>query len=81
MPNSSIFCRLCPYNLKSISVNSNSSDDSQQNVIPEEVETDDEIDDADEKVGVYQRVEDWVVMEEEMNEEGYTTASEDEKNL
>ena len=36
---------------------SNSSDDCQQNVIPEEVETDDEIvsDDADEKIAVYER--------------------------
>ena len=44
-------------------------------------QTDDEIvsDDADEKVGVYERDEDWVAMEQEMNEEEYTTASEDEK--
>ena len=32
-----------------------------------------------EKVGVYERDDDWVAMEEELNEENYTTASEDEK--
>ena len=58
-------------------------DDCQQDVIPEEVETDDEIvsDDADEKVGIYERDEDWVAMEQEVNEEEYTTASEDEKTF
>ena len=30
---------------------------------------------------MYERDEDWVAMEQEMNEEEYTTASEDEKNF
>ena len=51
-------------------------------MIQEAVETDgDEIvtDDTDEKVGVYERDEDWVAMEGEMNEEDYIMASEDEQ--
>ena len=50
-------------------------------MIEEEVESDDEFvsDDADEKVGVYERDEDWVAMEEEINEEDFFLASDDEQ--
>ncbi len=50
-------------------------------MIEEEVESDDEFvsDDADEKVGVYERDEDWVAMEEEINEEDFVLASDDEQ--
>ena len=36
-------------------------------------------DDADEKVGVYERDEDWVAMEKEMNEEDYVLTSDNEQ--
>ena len=36
-------------------------------------------DDADEKVGVYERDEDWVAMEKDMNEDDYVLASDDEQ--
>ena len=36
-------------------------------------------DDADEKAGVYERDEDWVAMEKDMNEDDYVLASDDEQ--
>lgn len=36
-------------------------------------------DDADEKVGAYERDEDWVAMEKDMNEDDYVLASDDEQ--
>ena len=51
-------------------------------MIEEEVKSDDEfvVDNADEKVGVYERDEDWVVaMEEGINEEDFVPASDDEQ--
>ena len=61
---------------------SNLSEDSQQTGIEEEIESDsDKIisDDSDKKVGVYEKDEDWVAMDKEINEEDYMTASEDEQ--
>ena len=41
----------------------------------------DDDDDADEKVGVYDRDEDWVAMEKDMNEDDYVLASDDEQMI